>query len=186
MIEGILDALELAKEIGDVVISLSESSKTLEGRNRSMVIKVYNKTQFKLIFTASHEDWGKLWKAPTNIDEFSAMTFSAADSDGTILTGLQGGAAFRLEMPEEGGETETLDIAIGFDNPEIGSEKTCVIFSDSPKKAADDVKKDGHSALSKTYKGKNVKGEDVTIQFRIASVPAQENTNIIITQLLVD
>lgn len=186
MIEGILEALELATKIGDVVVSLSESSKTLEGRNRSMIIKVYNKTQFKLIFTASHEDWGKLWKAPTNIDEFSAMTFAAADSDGTILTGLQGGAAFRLEMPKGGGATENLDIAIGFDNPEIGSEKTCVIFSDDPKKAAKDVKEDGHSTLSKIYKGKNVKGEEVKIQFRIASVAAAENTNIIITELLVD
>lgn len=186
MIEGILEALELAMKIGDVVVSLSEDSKTLEGRHRSMMIKVYNKTQFKLIFTASHQDWGKLWKAPTNVDEFSSITFSAADSDGTIWTGLQGGAAFRLEMPENGGKTESLDIAIGFDNPEVGAKKTCVIFSDDAKKAAEDVKKDGHSTLSKIYKGKNVKGKEVSVQFRIASVPAAENTNIIITELLVD
>lgn len=185
MLEGILEGLELATKIGDMVASLSESSKTLDGRNRSMLIKVYNKTQFKLIFTASHEDWGKLWKAPTNIDAFSSMSFSAADSDGSVLTGLQGGTAFRLEMPVEGGATENLDIAIGFDNPEIGSKKTCVIFSSDPKKAADDVRTDGHSTVSKTYKGKNVKGKDVTVQFRIASVPAQEDTNIIITEELV-
>ncbi|BDS15266.1 hypothetical protein [Aureispira anguillae] len=184
MIEEILAAAELASSIADSVTSITAEPQDLKDKYRSMTITVCNQTQFPLVYMSSSMQHGRFWTSPTNVGKFNDMTFSACNEDNSILTGLQGGVVFQLQMPKAGGGYETLDIGVGFDDPAIGSFSCSALFTTAAKKASEKTKEGTTKHQSPNLKGKTKDGHDLEIAFLAVSSAGKE-AKITITQQIV-
>ncbi|OJJ22334.1 hypothetical protein BKI52_06525 [marine bacterium AO1-C] len=180
VLEGVMAAAELATEVGGMVKSfIPDSPKDLKDKHRWMTVTIINETQYNIVFEESYFDSGRFWTPPTNTPAFKSMTFSGCNKDGSILTGVSGGALFQLQMPKEGGGYEKLNFGVGFSNPEAGSIKISGIYptksgEEGAKQAYDKVDDGTTNKKSEVFPGKDKDGHDIKVQFILVASAGQE------------
>jgi hypothetical protein len=184
VITGIKTAGELADSIQKMINLIPKAADDLTEKHRWMTITTFNQTQFSLVYQRTWFKSGRFWTSPTNIAPFESMTFSVCSRDGSLLTGVTGGAAFELQMPQAGGGYQRLDIAVGFARPEIGSVKCSAIFSDDPERAYERVNSNFTRRVSNVFPGTNIYGGQVAMNFLAVASPGQEASVTITQQIL--
>ena len=182
LITGILTKTALGRAIDDMGKIVSS---VLSSGEREVSVTFYNQTQFEVIYSgSSYFDSGRFDTPPTNVQPFSTMTFSGCSKDDSILTGVSGGACFQLQLMGTDNSTQELDVAIGFTNPEIGSNKASASFGSDPRAAYNGVTDSSTQAKSGLFLGTDTNGNATTIQFMLASAPGT-TVSITLTQMIV-
>jgi hypothetical protein len=184
IIAGIATAATLVSNIKEMTSIIPKAPDSLTEKHRWMTVTIHNETQYSLVYMGYWFDSGRFFDAPTNVRPYESMTFSVCSKDGSILTGVTGGARFELRMPEEGGGYQSLDIAVGFARPQIGSIKSSVIYSRVPKKAYEVVTNKGTRHTSSMFSGTNVEGGQATMNFKAVATPGQGGSVTITQQIL--
>lgn len=185
VIGGILAAAELASAIAKMGEAFPGPPAGITDKYRWLTVTVFNQTQYEIVYLGNaYFDSGRFWAAPTNIEPFSSMTLSGCNTDGSFFTGVSGGAAFQLQMPQQGGGSQTLEIDIGFTNPDMGAIKTSVLLNAGPEAAYDAATSSSSNVTSSTFSGVDDKGNPTTIQFFITASPGQE-ASVTITEEIV-
>ena len=54
-----------------------------------------------MLLENTHFDSGRYWTAPGGFNGFEQLVFSCCNGDGTILTGVSGGNAFRVSLDDK-------------------------------------------------------------------------------------
>lgn len=189
IIQGILEAGKLAAAIKSMISLIPKAPDELKDKHRWMTIKISNETQFNLVYLGDHFNKGRLWdKSSGNIAPFEHMVVSVCSRDGSLLTGVRGGIAFKLQMPSKPNSYQNLKFGIGFSHPEVGLRKCEAFFKASPKKAFERISKEtsknSTSKTSKIFTGRNVKGKQVSINFLLVSSPGT-GSNVTITEQII-
>lgn len=93
-----------------------------EDRHRSLQLTLINATDHDIILQDHIFESGTwVYSFPARIAARQAVTGFVANSQGSILTGVSGGFAFRVEG-------QNLSFGLGFTNPQFGGYKTSIIL----------------------------------------------------------
>ena len=178
ILSGVYSAVKLTNEVKKMVNSGPIIPKELKNsKERYVSVTVFNQTQYKLHLVDDYFDSGRFWDAPKDVNPFSQISFTGCEVNTSILTGVSGGAHFKLFMPCESGDDAVLEVSVGFTNPTLGAYKASAIFGDA-KQAYDAVTDSTMSNESETYQAK-IQGENnesKSVFFTISSSPGPEAT----------
>ncbi|KAI0373241.1 hypothetical protein BV20DRAFT_1050152 [Pilatotrama ljubarskyi] len=156
-------ALEIGKQTGVLVAqSAPPPPPGIKDKYRWLQGTIKNETQFQIQLIDSYFDSGRYWTAPTDIAPFTQMTFSCCNSDGSFLTGVAGGTAFRIIM----NESVHYDFAIGWTAPSLGSLKASIVPGSRGVYGYESASPEGGSFMTDdVYEGKDADGNPA--QFKI-------------------
>ena len=191
IVGGIATAASLAESIGSMSSAIPSPPAELSDKHRSVSVTIFNQTQYELHYEGAYFDSGRFWTAPTNIAPFSELTFSGCDKDGSVGTGVSGGAVFHIQadlnIPEaekEGleileeefhtGLLSDLDLAIGFTNPGVGGYKLSGVFGGDGESAYEAATTDTSGSTSQTFSGNDTNDSPIMINFHVVSSPGTE------------
>lgn len=160
--------------------------------NRSVTYVLVNNTQFNMHYYGDSDipdDEGQIvglpgtGNAPSTIKKFSYTAFTIKRN--ADLHGVEGGIGFGFD----GFPYSTLNLGIGFDNPESGSNSGVTGFNPDPKSAGAAI----YSALqnnsvvngqSQTFSGTSTKDENVNFYFTQNSSTDQSLNALYVVEIL--
>lgn len=150
----------------------------LAAKGHALTIRVFNQTQFELVFQDLYFDTGRTYTAPTNVPSFGAMSFSVCETDGPFSAGVSGGVQFAIAIP---GVPVQPTFSAGFTNPVLGSYKASVVADGSAEEAYEAAVDTTLTARLGPLQGKDKDGQPVALRFRLVSQPGAE-PSITVTQ----
>ncbi|ASC72637.1 uncharacterized protein XM38_035950 [Halomicronema hongdechloris C2206] len=173
ILKGILTAASLASKIGGMPAPNTGTPSGITDKARWFTMTLNNQTQWDIQYVTSYFDSGRYFTAPTTVEPFKDMEFSGCDKDGSIGTGVSGGSAFKIQIPTTDGGYETINFAVGWSNPFIGSFKTSIVLSNDPKDAYNQIQEGTSSISSDKFQGKDTDDNSVNVQINFVAESAQ-------------
>ncbi|GJE99082.1 hypothetical protein PsYK624_153230 [Phanerochaete sordida] len=182
IIATIITGVELAVEVGKVAAEIiPDPPKTLQDKHRWVQCTIKNETQFDLLLENTYFDSGRYWTAPGGFSGFQQMVFSGCNGDGTVLTGVSGGCAFRISLDDQ----HYYDISLGWTNPEVGAFKAGVVNSAQGVDGYNAATPEGGALTSNViFQGKDKAGNPAKFRINVSAAPGQE-TLYVVKQILV-
>ncbi|CDO68902.1 hypothetical protein BN946_scf185000.g45 [Trametes cinnabarina] len=165
-------ALEIGKQTGILVAaSTPPPPPGLKDKWRWLQCTLKNETQFKIQLLDSYFNSGRYWDSPKDVDPFTQMVFSCCNDDGSILTGVAGGTAFRVIL----NESVHYDFAVGWTNPAAGSLKASIVPGSRGVYGYESANPDGSSFMDDTvYEAKDGDGNPVQFKLHFSGAAGQE------------
>ncbi|GAB1525670.1 hypothetical protein RhiTH_008833 [Rhizoctonia solani] len=144
----------LAQGLPNVPDSVKEKYRWLQG-------VVRNATDFNVIVLKGTMNSGKYAQAPDPVDSFDIGAFTGVNGDNTVLTGISGGQAYKIEFDEN----NTFEFSIGFTSPAAGSSKAGIAASANPEDGYQAAEQGSNSIDSPFYEAKDTDGK--TVRFKV-------------------
>ncbi|TFK23484.1 hypothetical protein FA15DRAFT_745098, partial [Coprinopsis marcescibilis] len=146
--------------------SLKEKTRWIQGIIR-------NATDFQIRYVKSYLDSGRYDQFPSpTVNPFSTSTFTGCNGDNSALTGISGGATYRIDIDEK----HSYYFSIGFTNPYLGAYKAGAIASDNPEQGYEAASKEGGDVTSGEYHAVDKDGIQLVFRLRITAAPGQRAT----------